>query len=128
MKTFYTTAVKYLKTNNKTRSCGEVELWHRKFKVADELNLERSLESRKQIALILPDYIARRVAYKFKHLSNLYIGKDALLASVIGFQLSGRVPMEVVSRQKAVEWAGLWNKWRILMQERSGRSIQYIYV
>lgn len=81
--------------------------------------MQRELRECNQVALILPDYFIRRFAGKLKYKSeNMYVGKEDLIVSIIGFTLRGYVPIQVYKKVKTVEWAGIWDRWRKLVWNR----------
>lgn len=125
VKIFTEIGQEYLKLKKHNKSLRGFEPVFRKMlKDKEQLALEKALRDCNKVALILPDHITRKVARKYNHLQDLYIGKESLQDSVIGFKLEGYIPSFVLSRIRAITWAGIWNKWEKLVWSKTGRSVQ----
>lgn len=91
--------------------------------MAQEQNQHKeSLRVCKKVALVTPDYIARMIALQMRNIKDIHIGREPLLESIMGFQVSGYIPLrlKIFFRLKALEQAGVWKKWRDLIENKKG--------
>lgn len=81
-------------------------------------SFEQLLEKCDKVAIIFPDYLCKLVASRMRSVDNVYVGKEALVESVIVFELTGVVPFYIFDRAKKVEMAGMWQRWRKLVENK----------
>lgn len=124
IKIFNEIAFEYIQTKIDNLSVIDHSWWSRKMHETEQSILEESLDHCNQVALLLPDHLARNIAYRMRNLENIYVGKEILQDSMTAFYLSGYIPLRIISRIKAIKWAGLWYRWRKLIWSKTGRTVQ----
>lgn len=124
LSTYNETEIAYAKCVLEGSEMENEDIWAALLKKLEQVLLERKLRICDRIAVIWPNYLIWEVVHKMKYVENVYVGKDILQESIIGFDLSGYFPkFQVFSRIKAIEWAGIWQKWLLLVKSKSDHSI-----
>lgn len=89
--------------------------------MSEELHiLEKRLVDCNKVAVILPEYIGRRLAQllKAKHkLTSVFLGKETLKDAHWLFWFSGFIPRYIVTRIMGTHESGIWLRWEQLFRE-----------
>lgn len=119
LKLLHETGLEYVRHKNSTTYHRSQKFWSEKFRKSKELLLINSLLKCHKTALVLPTHLLQKIASKFKLLENLHIGSEALLESIIGFEISGYTPPQIFTRVQTIMSAGILQRWLILSRSKA---------
>lgn len=118
LRIFNETGLNDLKNKNSRSASKLNQFWSLKFMEIEHSMLVKNLSTCQRVALIIPHHLAAKVARRMKYFDSLYVGKEGLVKSVVGFDLSGYTPPSIFKRMKAMNCAGIWKRWSTLLEDK----------